>query len=147
MGAQEIQKDFREQALEMIQIAEIKDPKKQDAAVKESMMKKVDLKKDPEAEDRIDSMIKQMREISSNFESKIKEIEEIEPTEEEEKAKEYLSSLWEKLLNRDVIEVEEDKTDGEELIKTNGAKDRLIDDKTNNLAGIRVDEIDNSILG
>merc|ERR1712034_161633 len=92
--AQKIQKDFRAQALEMIQIAEIEDPEKQDAAVKESMMKKVDLEKDPKAEDRIDAMIKQMREISSNFESKIKQIEEIEPTEEEEKAKEYLSSLF-----------------------------------------------------
>merc|ERR1712034_235156 len=80
-AAQEIQKDFREQALEMIQIAEIKDPEAQDAAVKESMMKKVDLENDPEAEDRIDAMIKQMREVSSNFESKIKQIEEIEPTE------------------------------------------------------------------
>merc|ERR1712034_244471 len=92
--AQKIQKDFRAQALEMIQIAEIEDPEKQDAAVKESMMKKVDLEKDPKAEDRIDAMVKQMREISSNFESKIKQIEEIEPTEEEEKAKEYLSSLF-----------------------------------------------------
>merc|ERR1712034_217034 len=128
-AAQKIQKDFREQALEMIQIAEIKDPKEQDAAVKESMMKKVDLKKDPEAEDRIDAMIKQMREISSNFESKIKEIEEIE---------------LEKFIKEDVKNVEEVEEGPKEEVTENGVEGRLIE---NNLAGIRVDESYTSILG
>merc|ERR1712034_241052 len=123
-AAQEIQKDFREQALEMIQIAEIEDPEEQDAAVKESMMKKVDLENDPEAEDRIDAMIKQMREVSSNFESKIKQIEEIEPTEEEEKAKEYLSSLFERLIE-DVKDVEVEKEESKEVMD-NGLNKRLI---------------------
>merc|ERR1712034_26891 len=109
-AAQEIQKDFREQALEMIQIAEIEDPEAQDAAVKESMMKKVDLKKDPEAEDRIDAMIKQMREVSSNFESKIKEIA--------------------KFIEEDVKDVEEvDKKESKEQV-VDEVKGRLI----NNLA-------------
>merc|ERR1712034_270415 len=115
MGAQKIQKDFREQALEMIQIAEIKDPKEQDAAVKKSMMKKVDLKKDPEAEDRIDAMIKQMREVSSNFESKIKEIA--------------------KFIKEDIKDVEEvEKKESKEQV-VDGVKGRLID----NLADIDYD--------
>merc|ERR1712034_303619 len=108
-AAQEIQKDFREQALEMIQIAEIKDPKEQDAAVKESMMKKVDLEKDPGAEDRIDAMIKQMREISSNFESKIKEIEKF---------------IKEDVKN--VKEVEEEKSNEEVKAQRSGSEKRLI---------------------
>merc|ERR1712034_287919 len=113
-AAQEIQKDFREQALEMIQIAEIKDPEAQDAAVKESMMKKVDLKKDPEAEDRIDAMIKQMREVSSNFESKIKEItkfieedvkdvEEVEKKESKEQVVDERSGSEKRLINNGAI--------------------------------------------
>merc|ERR1712034_286256 len=121
-AAQEIQKDFREQALEMIQIAEIKDPKEQDAAVKKSMMKKVDLKKDPEAEDRIDAMIKQMREISSNFESKIKEIT--------------------KFIEEDVKDVEEvDKKESKEQV-VDEVKGRLI----NNLADM-VHNSTNDIVG
>merc|ERR1712034_123656 len=148
MGLEEMEKERKELLEYARNDLKNEKPEERDIAIKELMMEQVDSKTDRnEAEKQIDAMIKQIREFSSKFESKIKEIEEIEPTEEEEKAKEYLSSLWEKLLNRDVIEVEEDKTDGEELIKTNGAKDRLIDDKTNNLAGIRVDEIDNSILG
>merc|ERR1712034_302562 len=121
-AAQKIQKDFREQALEMIQIAEIKDPKEQDAAVKKSMMKKVDLKKDPEAEDRIDAMIKQMREISSNFESKIKEIA--------------------KFIEEDVKDVEEvDKKESKEQV-VDEVKGRLI----NNLADM-VHNSTNDIVG
>merc|ERR1712034_185490 len=108
-AAQKIQKDFREQALEMIQIAEIKDPKEQDAAVKKSMMKKVDLKKDPEAEDRIDAMIKQMREVSSNFESKIKQIEKF---------------IEEDVKN--VEEVEKEKSNEEVKAQRSGSEKRLI---------------------
>merc|ERR1712034_97807 len=108
-AAQKIQKDFRAQALEMIQIAEIEDPEEQYAAVKESMMKKVDLKKDPEAEDRIDAMIKQMREVSSNFESKIKEIAKF--IEEDVK---------------DVEEVEKEKSNEEVKAQRSGSEKRLI---------------------
>merc|ERR1712034_51743 len=105
--AQKIQKDFREQALEMIQIAEIEDPEEQYAAVKESMMKKVDLKKDPEAEDRIDAMIKQMREVSSNFESKIKEIakfieedvKDVEEVEKKESKEQVVDEVKGRLIN------------------------------------------------
>merc|ERR1712034_116130 len=73
--AQKIQKDFREQALEMMQI------------------------------------------------------EEIEPTEEEEKAKEYLSSLFEKLIEdvKDVeVEKEESKEESKEEVMDNGLNERLI---------------------
>merc|ERR1712034_104244 len=106
-AALKIQKDFRAQALEMIQIAEIEDPEEQYAAVKESMMKKVDLKKDPEAEDRIDAMIKQMREISSNFESKIKDIAKF---------------IEEDIKDVEVVEKEEPK---QQVV--DGVKGRLID--------------------
>merc|ERR1712034_193960 len=69
--AQKIQKDFREQALEMMQI------------------------------------------------------EEIEPTEEEEKAKEYLSSLFEKLIE-DVKDVEVEKEESKAEVVDNGLNKRLI---------------------
>jgi len=91
----------------MIQIAEIEDPEKQDAAVKESMMNKVDLEKDPKAEDRIDAMIKQMREVSSNFESKIKEItkfieedvKDVEEVEKKESKEQVVDEVKGRLIN------------------------------------------------
>merc|ERR1712034_10014 len=101
MGLEEMEKERKELLEYARNDLKIEKPEERDIAIKNLMMEQVDSKTDRnEAEKQIDVMIKQMREFSSKFESKIKEIAKfVEEDDKKESKEQVVDEVKGRLIN------------------------------------------------